>query len=76
MIRPHRRRTRRRNSCEPLSIYQPIHFGIDENGLRVEVTLMYRNLLIGGEPGSGKSSLLNTIIAHAALASDVKLFGR
>ena len=30
---------------------------------------MYRNLLAGGEPGSGKSSLLNTIIAHAALCT-------
>jgi S-DNA-T family DNA segregation ATPase FtsK/SpoIIIE len=75
MNRAHRRRrTRRRTDLESLSIYDPIHFGIDENGLLVEVTLMYRNMLIGGEPGSGKSSLLNTIIAHAALASDVKLW--
>ena len=34
------------------------------------MTLIYRNLLIGGEPGAGKSSLLNTVIAHAALCSD------
>src|SRR2546428_12953660 len=74
MTRPHRRRRNRRRTCEPLSIYDPIHFGIDENGQPVEVTLMYRNLLDGGEPGSGKSSLLNTIIAHAALCSDVKLW--
>ncbi|MFC4942354.1 FtsK/SpoIIIE domain-containing protein [Pseudonocardia sp. GCM10023141] len=69
-----RRRRRGPTPCRPLSIYDPIHFGIDENGLPVEVTLMYRNLLIGGEPGSGKSSLLNTVIAHAALCSDVKLW--
>lgn len=75
MIRPHRRRTRRRiTGSAPLSIYDPIHFGIDENGLPVEVTLMYRNLLDGGEPGSGKSSLLNTIVAHAALSTDVRLW--
>ena len=66
--RPHRSRGRN------LSIYDPIPFGIDENGDPVAVTLMYRNLLAGGEPGSGKSSLLNTIIAHVALCSDVKLW--
>lgn len=74
MNRSHRRRTRRRIDNEPLSIYDPIHFGIDENGLPVQVTLMYRNLLDGGEPGSGKSSLLNTIIAHVALCSDARLW--
>ena len=73
MTRPHRRRTRRRPYLSR-SIYDPIHFGIDENGLPVEVTLMYRNLLDGGEPGSGKSSLLNTIIAHVALCPDARLW--
>ena len=70
-LRP--RRHRRPTHCE-LSIYDPIPFGIDENGQPVAVTLMYRNLLAGGEPGSGKSSLLNTIIAHAVLCADVKLW--
>ena len=37
------------------------------------VQLIYRNMLIGGEPGGGKSSLLNVIVAHAALASDCRL---
>ncbi|QYN36257.1 cell division protein FtsK [Pseudonocardia sp. DSM 110487] len=74
MTRPHHRRRTRRRTCEPRSIYDPIYFGIDENGLPVEVTLMYRNLLDGGEPGSGKSSLLNTIIAHVALCSDARLW--
>jgi DNA segregation ATPase FtsK/SpoIIIE, S-DNA-T family len=69
-----RRRRRPRSDPSGLSIYDPIHFGIDENGHRVEVTLMYRNLLCGGEPGSGKSSLLNTIIAHAALSADARLW--
>jgi DNA segregation ATPase FtsK/SpoIIIE, S-DNA-T family len=69
-----RRRRRRPTPIRPLSMYDPVHFGIDENGHRVEVTLAYRNLLAGGEPGSGKSSLLNTIIAHAALACDAKLW--
>ena len=71
------RRRPRRNSrtarCN-YSIYDPIPFGIDENGQIVAVTLMYRNLLAGGEPGSGKSSLLNTIIGHAVLCDDAKLW--
>lgn len=66
------RRAQRRQMTR--SIYDPIPFGIDENGDTIAVTLMYRNLLCGGEPGSGKSSLLNTIIAHAALCRDVKLW--
>src|ERR687893_98905 len=69
-----RRRRHRRPTRFEFSIYDPIPFGIDENGDPVAVTLMYRNLLGGGEPGSGKSSLLNTIIAHAALCTDVKLW--
>lgn len=72
-----RTRRRRRRPLHPdpgLSIYDPIHFGTDEYGLAVHVTLMYRNLLCGGEPGSGKSSLLNTIIAHCALSTDCRLW--
>jgi S-DNA-T family DNA segregation ATPase FtsK/SpoIIIE len=55
-------------------MYDPIHFGVDEYGQTVEVTLAYRNLLIGGEPGSGKSSLLNTVLAHAALSTNARLW--
>lgn len=57
-----------------LSMYDPIHFGMDENGHDLLVTLIYRNLLIGGEPGAGKSSLINTIIGHGALCLDCDLW--
>lgn len=57
-----------------LSIYDPIHIGINENAAAVLLPLVYRNLLAGGEPGSGKSGLLNNIVAHAALASDCRLW--
>ena len=64
---------RRRRPPRTYSIYDPIPLGIDEDGNPVNVTLMYRNLLVGGEPGSGKTSLLNTIIAHAAFCPDARL---
>ncbi|WP_240687055.1 FtsK/SpoIIIE domain-containing protein [Amycolatopsis suaedae] len=51
-----------------------MHFGIDENGRQVRVRLAYKNIIAGGEPGSGKSSLVNTIVAHGALSTDCRLW--
>src|SRR3954465_8460143 len=56
-----------------LSIYDPIYLGVDTRGKTVYVTLMYRNILIGGEPGAGKSVALGNIVSHAALCTDVDL---
>ena len=39
----------------------------------VYVNLAERNMLLGGEPGGGKSSGLNLITAHGALSHDCKL---
>jgi DNA segregation ATPase FtsK/SpoIIIE, S-DNA-T family len=57
----------------PLSIWDPVHLGTDELGRRVEVTLAERNMLIGGEPGGGKSVALQLIVAHGALSADCRL---
>src|SRR5262245_3011881 len=56
-----------------LSIFDPIFFGVDEFGDPVRVPMMYRNILMGGEPGSGKSAGLNNVVAHAALSLDCRL---
>jgi S-DNA-T family DNA segregation ATPase FtsK/SpoIIIE len=56
-----------------LSIWDPIHLGTDEAGRRVEVNLAERNMLIGGEPGGGKSVALQLIVAHGALSADCHL---
>jgi S-DNA-T family DNA segregation ATPase FtsK/SpoIIIE len=56
-----------------LSIFDPVHVGIDEFGHPVRVPMIERNMLIGGEPGSGKSALLNAVVAHAALSLDCRL---
>jgi S-DNA-T family DNA segregation ATPase FtsK/SpoIIIE len=57
----------------PLSIWEAVHLGTDELGRRVEVTLAERNMLIGGEPGGGKSVALQLIVAHGALSPDCRL---
>ncbi len=51
-----------------LSMHDPIHIGGDEFGQPVAIRLIYRNLLAAGEPGGGKSGLLNTLAAHVALS--------
>jgi S-DNA-T family DNA segregation ATPase FtsK/SpoIIIE len=53
-----------------LSMYDPIHVGSDEFGQPFYIRLIYKNLLAAGEPGGGKSGLLNTLAAHAALSTD------
>src|SRR6266704_5544488 len=55
------------------SIWDPVHLALDETGYDVHVTLAERNMLIGGEPGSGKSVALQLIVAHGALSPDCEL---
>ena len=57
----------------PVSIWQPVHLGTDEMGREVHVTLAERNMLIGGEPGGGKSVALQLVVAHGALSPDCRL---
>jgi hypothetical protein len=59
--------------AERCSLWQPIPVGVDEDGNEVTVTLPERNLLDGGEPGSGKSTIVQLLIAFAALDLSVKL---
>src|SRR5215467_1419562 len=63
------------NSAPPasLSIWKPIHLGTDETGQQICVNLAERNMLIGGEPGSGKSVALQLVVAHGALSPDCRL---
>jgi FtsK/SpoIIIE family len=56
-----------------LSLWRPIPVGLDEDGSEVTITLPERNLLLGGEPGAGKSTILQLLVAVAALDPSVRL---
>ena len=58
---------------ERVSLWEPISLGIREDGDIICITLPEHNLLIGGEPGSGKSVALSSIVAAGALDHDVTL---
>lgn len=55
------------------SLWEPIPVGIDESGRQVVMSLAERNVLLGGEPGAGKSAALSLLVATAALDPTVRL---
>jgi hypothetical protein len=56
-----------------LSLWSPIPVGVDEDGQWVTVSLPERNVLVGGEPGAGKSVALSLLVSTAALDPDAIL---
>jgi len=54
-------------------MFDPMFVGIDEYGLPVYLDVVYHNLLTAGEPGSGKSALLNLGAGTAALCENTRL---
>lgn len=59
--------------AERLSLWEPIPVGVDADGEGVNVSLPERNVLLGGEPGAGKSGALSLLVATAALDPTVQL---
>jgi hypothetical protein len=59
---------------EPLSITQPIPIGVYQDGRVCSVTLREVATLIVGLRGSGKSNLLNVLLAQLARCPDVLIF--
>jgi hypothetical protein len=57
----------------PGSLWDPFSLGVDEDGSAVSIGLVERNVLLGGEPGAGKSVALSLFIAAAALDPEVRL---
>jgi hypothetical protein len=57
------------------SVTKQMDIGVSETGRPVRVLFLRRNVLIGGIMGSGKSGILNLIIANLAACRDVILWG-
>lgn len=57
------------------SVTKPVEIGLSEDGHPVCIVILRRNVLIGGIAGSGKSGILNIIIAALAKCHDVVLWG-
>lgn len=57
-----------------VSVWEPIPLGVDEHGQTVDVSLVERSLLAGGEPGAGKSAAMSLLLAAAALDPDARLW--
>ena len=55
-------------------LWWPTPVGVDENGRPAAVALAGHNLLIGGEPGAGKSVALSQLVAAAALDPSTSLY--
>lgn len=53
---------------------QPVPVGYDTEGTIEYVTFLERNLLLGGETGSGKSTAIQMLVAAAALDPNVNLY--
>jgi S-DNA-T family DNA segregation ATPase FtsK/SpoIIIE len=56
-----------------LSMFDPMFIGIDEFGHHVSLDIVFHNLLTAGEPGGGKSGLVNNVAATAALCDKTRL---
>ncbi len=57
------------------SITQLIELGLAEDGEPVRISILRRNVLIGGMTGAGKSVILNIIIAALVKCLDVEIWG-
>ncbi|WP_165956476.1 FtsK/SpoIIIE domain-containing protein [Kribbella antibiotica] len=57
------------------SITQPLTVGVFEDGSDISVPFLRKHVLIGGATDSGKSGLLNVILARLAECGDVAMWG-
>jgi hypothetical protein len=60
--------------AEDRSLWDPIPLGLDEQGEPIRVGLVERNVLVGGEPGAGKSVALSLLVAAAAMDPSARVW--
>jgi S-DNA-T family DNA segregation ATPase FtsK/SpoIIIE len=72
---PHAKPIRWQEPAAARSVADPIEVGVFEDGNPVRVRLLYRNTLVGGIVGSGKSGVLNVLLAALAGCPDVVVWG-
>jgi hypothetical protein len=60
--------------ADRLWLWAPVPVGVDELGAVVSVSLPERNVLMGGEPGAGKSAALSLLVASGALDPTARLW--
>jgi hypothetical protein len=60
--------------AEQLSLWEPVPVGVDELGATATMSLPQRNVLLGGEPGAGKSAALSLLVATGALDRSCRLW--
>ncbi len=56
------------------SLWEAVPVGVNEEGEIVTLSLPERNVLLGGEPGAGKSVALSLLVVAAALDPEVDLW--
>ena len=59
--------------ADRLSMWDPVHLGTVDDGRTWRFSLVERSLLVAGQPGAGKSNLLQLVVAHASLSSDAQI---
>jgi len=59
----------------PLNPLRAIPIGLDDNGVKVAMSFYGQSILIGGNPGSGKSVAMRVILAGLAASRNVCLVG-
>jgi FtsK/SpoIIIE family len=57
-----------------LSLWEPVPVGVDEHGEQVAIGLVERNVLVGGEPGAGKSVALSLLVAAGTLDPQTRVW--